>query len=82
MSEELEKLTYKEALRLVIKILDEHGNQIKSIDERERLIQKALERLMGRLEGRKEESKAWMWKVGFALSIIGFAASVIVAMAT
>jgi len=77
MSEDLEKLSYKEALRLVIKILDEQGNQIKSLDDRERMIQKALERIAGKEEGKKESQadwKHWLGIVGLFITAIALAA--------
>jgi len=81
MSEDLEKLSYKEALRLVIKILDEQGNQIKSLDDRERLIQKALERIAGREEGKKEAKKTsradwkhWLGIIGLVITAVALAA--------
>lgn len=82
MSEEdLEKLSYKEALRLVIKILDEQGSQIKSLDDRERMIQRTLERLMGKLEGKKEakqeEGKSRTWWLGVAGFALGVAVVII-----
>lgn len=46
---ELERLTYTETSKLVFKILDEQSSMIKSVDSRERLIQKVLERIQAEL---------------------------------
>jgi len=46
---ELERLTYTETSKLVFKILDEQSSMIKSVDDRERLIQKVLERIQAEL---------------------------------
>lgn len=73
MSEgKLESLTYKELIRELIKRLDEQSSQIQSLDQRERILQITLERLMGKMEGQKEESGEWKWKLGFATTIILF----------
>ena len=87
MEKDLEKLSYKEALRLVIKMLDEQGERAQSLDSkfnaldaRELLLQKAMERLLGKLEGKKEEGINWRWKAGFVLSIAGFISSIIISI--
>lgn len=75
------KLTYTEALKLVMMILSEHKTQIKSIDERERLIQKALERMAGERAGKetaKKESRA-DWKL--ILTVIGVIISIALGIA-
>jgi len=81
MSEDLEKLSYKEALRLVIKILDEQGNQIKSLDDRERMIQKALERIAGKEEGKKEAKKESHADWKYWLGIIGLVVTAVALVA-
>jgi len=80
--EEIEKMGYKDALKLLMKILDEQGKQIASLDERERLIQKTLERLMGQLEGAKEAKKEfgedWKWKAGFLFGVVVLAIEILI----
>jgi len=78
--EDLENLTYKELVRVMI-------HRIESLDERERLLQKDLSRIHGLLEGKKEEeerkkerSKTRRWQVATVISIIGLVFSIIVAI--
>ena len=77
----LENLTYKEALRLLINLIDEQGERIQSIDEREIHLQKVIERLMGQMEGKKEakeESRA-DWKL--VLTVVGVIVSILLGIA-
>lgn len=75
------KLTYTQALELVLDRLRQHDKRIDSIDERERLIQKALERLAGEKTGKKEAKKEHRadWKL--ILTTIGVIASIAIGVA-
>lgn len=82
MSEE--KLTYKELVRLLIDRIESIDKKFDNLDTRETIIQKALARLEGKIEGTKEaEEKAdkqWKWKVATVISIVGLVVSIIVAV--
>jgi len=73
MSEDVEKMTYKELVRVLIQ-------RIESIDDRERLLQKELARIHGLIEGKKEGSKTRRWQVATVISVIGLVFSIIVAV--
>lgn len=75
-----EKMTYTEVVRLLltrIKSLDEKFNKL---DSRELILQKAFERLLGTLEGKKEASSSTRYNATLVLSIIALIASIVISV--
>ena len=78
--EEIKKMTYTQIVAIPDRKIDSLDSKFNALDARELLLQKAMERLLGKLEGKKEESKQWRWKAGFVLSIAGFISSIIISI--